>query len=77
MLNYEDITEDIIRKYAPSHIVHDFNESINAYIDTNTQQHTWMMGERPNVEELKEVETSEVNQDKTKTDEQIKELIEF
>lgn len=50
------ITEEIILKYAPSHIVHDFKESINAYTDTNIQQYTWMLGERPNAEELKEIE---------------------
>lgn len=56
------ITEEIILKYAPLHIVHDFKESIKAYIDTNIQQHTWMMGERPNAEELKEIEENSKQQ---------------
>lgn len=49
------INEEIILKYAPSHIVHDFKESIKAYTDTNIQQYTWMMGERPNEEEFKAI----------------------
>lgn len=62
MLNYKDITEEMIRKYAPSHIVHEFDESINAYTDTNIQQHTWMMGERPTAEELKEIKENSKQQ---------------
>lgn len=56
------ITEEIILKYAPSRIVYDFKESIKAYIDTNIQQYTWMMGERPNAEELKEIEENSKQQ---------------
>lgn len=62
MLNYEDITEEMIRKYATSNIVKALDESIKAYTDTNIQQYTWMMGERPNAEELKEIEENSKQQ---------------
>ena len=35
MLNYEDITEDMVRKYATSNIVHALDESIASYTEWN------------------------------------------
>lgn len=56
MSNYHTpITEENIRKYASSDIVHALDESINAYIQTNLQQHQWMMGEQPTEEEYKAI----------------------
>ena len=39
MLNYEDITEEMVRKYATSDIVHALNESIASY----TKWNMWSM----------------------------------